>query len=59
MVALPLAYGAVRLMSGLMRMRTDETLTGAGLLGSHGVVITAIGSPTSFGEVRLTSAGTP
>ena len=56
-VALPLAYGAVRLMSGLMRMQTDETLTGAGLLGSHGVVVTAIGSPTSFGEVRLTLGG--
>ena len=56
-VALPLAFGAVRLMAGLMRMRTDETLTGAGLLGSHGVVVTAITSPTSFGEVRLTLGG--
>ncbi|WP_111765725.1 NfeD family protein [Nakamurella deserti] len=56
-VALPLAFGALRLMSGLMRMRTDETLTGAGLLGSHGVVVTAITTPTSFGEVRLTIGG--
>lgn len=56
-VALPLAWGAIRLMSGLMRMQTDETLTGAGLLGSHGVVVTAIASPTSFGEVRLTLGG--
>ncbi|MEO5835002.1 MAG: NfeD family protein [Nakamurella sp.] len=56
-VAVPLAFGAVRLVSGLMRMRTDETLTGAGLLGSHGVVVTPIAGPTSFGEVRLTLGG--
>lgn len=56
-VALPLAFGAIRLMSALMRMNTDETLTGAGLLGSHGVVVTPIAGPTSFGEVRLTIGG--
>jgi membrane protein implicated in regulation of membrane protease activity len=56
-VAVPLAWGAVRLMAGLMRMATDETLTGARLLGSQGVVVTAIASPAGFGEVRLTIGG--
>ena len=56
-VALPLAFGAIRLMSALIRMNTDETLTGAGLLGTHGVVVTPIAGPGAFGEVRLTLGG--
>lgn len=56
-VALPLAYGALRLTSGLMRMRTDETLTAHSVLGSQGVIVTAVTGPASFGEVRLTIGG--
>jgi len=54
--ALPLAWGAIRLTAGLMRMRTDPTLTEAGLAGSLGVVITPIPA-MGFGEVRIRSHG--
>ncbi len=54
--ALPLAYGAVRLTSGLIRMRTDPTLTEEGLPGALGTVITPIPA-VGFGEVRIRVAG--
>ncbi|GGL96390.1 hypothetical protein GCM10011594_15190 [Nakamurella endophytica] len=54
--ALPLAYGAVRLSSALFHMRTDPTLTDTDLLGSQGVVVTAIPA-AGYGEVRLSVAG--
>jgi hypothetical protein len=50
--ALPLAWGAIRLTAGLMRMRTDPTLTEAGLTGALGTVITPIPA-AGFGEVRI------
>ncbi|MEJ7648481.1 MAG: hypothetical protein WKF57_05425 [Nakamurella sp.] len=50
--ALPVAFGAVRLTAGLMRMRTDPTLTERDLEGTLGVVISSIPA-TGFGEVRL------
>lgn len=54
--ALPLAWGAIRLTSGLIRMRTDETLTEEGLRGALGIVITPIPA-SGFGEVRIRVAG--
>lgn len=55
-VAVPLAWGAVRLSRALRDMPTQETLTGHHLIGTHGVVVSAV--PTAgFGEVRLTVAG--
>ena len=54
--ALPVAFGALRLTAGLMRMNTDPTLTDNDLIGSHGTVITAIGAGR-LGEVRLRVGG--
>lgn len=54
--ALPLAYGALRLTSGLMRMRTDPTLSEGDLIGRLGQVITSIPSG-GLGEVRLSVGG--
>lgn len=54
--ALPIAWGAIRLSAGLMRMRTDATLTEGDLVGSQGVVITRI-DQDRLGEVRLRVAG--
>jgi membrane protein implicated in regulation of membrane protease activity len=55
-VALPLAWGAVRLSRGLRDMPTTETLTRHHLVGAQGVVLSAI-PPGGFGEVRLALAG--
>jgi membrane protein implicated in regulation of membrane protease activity len=55
-VAVPLAWGAVRLSRALRDMPTQETLTRHHLLGAQGVVITPVPSP-GFGEVRLSLAG--
>ena len=55
-VAVPLAWAAVRLSRGLRDMPTAETLTRAHLAGTQGVVVSAIPSP-GYGEVRLTVAG--
>jgi membrane protein implicated in regulation of membrane protease activity len=55
-VALPLAWGAVRLSRALKDMPTQETLTRHHLIGAQGVVISAVPSP-GFGEVRLSLAG--
>jgi membrane protein implicated in regulation of membrane protease activity len=55
-VAVPLAWGAVRLSRALQGMPTQETLTRHHLLGAQGVVISAVPSP-GFGEVRLSLAG--
>ena len=55
--ALPLAWCAIRLIASLMNMRTDATLTNAGILGAQGTVVTAISSAAAFGEVRLRIGG--
>ena len=55
-VAVPLAWGAVRLSRALRDMPTQETLTRHHLIGAQGVVVSAV--PVSgFGEVRLAVAG--
>jgi membrane protein implicated in regulation of membrane protease activity len=55
-VAVPLAWGAVRLSRALKDMPTQETLTRQHLIGAQGVVISAVPRP-GFGEVRLSLAG--
>ena len=55
-VAVPLAWGAVRLSRALKDMPTQPTLTRHHLVGAQGVVVSAVPSP-GFGEVRLTLAG--
>ncbi len=55
-VAVPLAWGALRLSRALKDMPTQETLTRHHLIGALGVVISAVPSP-GFGEVRLSLAG--
>jgi membrane protein implicated in regulation of membrane protease activity len=55
-VAVPLAWGAVRLSRSLRDMPTQETLTRHHLVGTQGVVVSAVPSP-GFGEVRLRIAG--
>jgi membrane protein implicated in regulation of membrane protease activity len=55
-IAVPLAWGALRLSRALKDMPTQETLTRNHLVGAQGVVISAVPSP-GFGEVRLSLAG--
>jgi membrane protein implicated in regulation of membrane protease activity len=55
-VALPLAWGAVRLSRALKDMPTQPTLTRHHLVGAQGVVVSAVPSP-GYGEVRLSVAG--
>ncbi|MPR00378.1 hypothetical protein GB931_21130 [Modestobacter sp. I12A-02628] len=55
-VAVPLALGAVRLAAVLRDMPTEPTLTTAHLLGTQGVVLSAI-PRGGLGEVRLTVGG--
>ena len=55
-VAVPLAWGAVRLSRALEHMPTQETLTRSHLVGAQGVVVSAVPA-TGFGEVRLALAG--
>jgi membrane-bound ClpP family serine protease len=55
-VAVPLAWGAIRLSRALTDMPTQETLTRHHLVGAQGVVVSAIPA-TGFGEVRLVLAG--
>jgi membrane protein implicated in regulation of membrane protease activity len=55
-VAVPLAWGAVRLSRALRDMPTQETLTRHHLIGAQGVVVSAVPSP-GYGEVRLALAG--
>ncbi|WP_456600253.1 NfeD family protein [Blastococcus sp. SYSU DS0616] len=57
-VALPLAWGAVRLSRALRDMPTQETLTRHHLAGAQGVVVSAVPAG-GFGEVRLALAGQP
>lgn len=57
-VAVPLAWGAVRLSRALRDMPTQETLTRHHLAGSQGVVVSAVPAG-GFGEVRLALAGQP
>jgi membrane protein implicated in regulation of membrane protease activity len=55
-VAVPLAWGAIRLSRALKDMPTQPTLTRHHLAGTQGVVVSAV--PTAgFGEVRLAVAG--
>jgi len=54
--AIPIAWGAVRLTAGLMRMNTDPTLSEGDLIGRLGQVITAIPAG-GLGEVRLSVGG--
>ena len=56
-LAVPLAYGAVKLTRSLSNMRTDRTLTDEDLVGALGVVITPI-PQTGYGEVRVKLNGT-
>ena len=46
-VSIPLAWGAVRLSRGLRDMPTTETLTRHHLVGSQGVVVSAVPSAAS------------
>lgn len=55
-VAVPLAWAAVRLSRALRDMPTAETLTRHHLIGTQGVVVSAVPSP-GYGEVRLAVAG--
>ncbi|SDP28561.1 hypothetical protein SAMN05660199_03579 [Klenkia soli] len=55
-VALPLAAGAVKLASGLRDMNTSPTLSSGDLLGTQGVVVSAVPAG-GFGEVRLSVHG--
>jgi membrane protein implicated in regulation of membrane protease activity len=55
-VAVPLAWGAVRLSRALTDMPTQETLTRHHLVGAQGVVVSAVPA-SGFGEVRLSLAG--
>ena len=55
-VAVPLAWGAVRLTRALRDMPTQETLTRHHLVGAQGVVVSAVPTP-GYGEVRLSLAG--
>lgn len=57
LLALPLAYGAVRLTRSLSNMRTDRTLTDDDLVGALGVVVTPI-PQAGYGEVRVALHGT-
>lgn len=57
-VAVPLAWAAVRLSGALTNMPTQETLTRHHLPGAQGVVVSAVPG-TGFGEVRLMLAGQP
>lgn len=56
-LALPLAYGALRLARSLSQMRTDRTLTEADLVGALGTVITSI-PQNGYGEIRVHLSGT-
>jgi membrane protein implicated in regulation of membrane protease activity len=55
-VALPLAAGAIKLASSLRDMNTSPTLTSGDLLGSQGVVVSAVPSG-GYGRVRLALHG--
>jgi membrane protein implicated in regulation of membrane protease activity len=55
-VGLPAAWAADRLMRAAVNMSTDATLTSADLVGTSGVVITAVPAG-GYGEVRLAVAG--
>ena len=55
-LAVPLAWGAVRLARALHDMPTTETITRHHLAGTQGVVVSAIPA-AGLGEVRLALAG--
>ncbi|WNV75631.1 NfeD family protein [Geodermatophilus sp. DSM 44513] len=55
-LAVPLAWATVRLSRGLRDMPTAPTLTRSDLVGTQGVVVSAVPAP-GYGEVRLVLAG--
>ncbi len=55
-LAVPLAWGAIRLSRALNDMPTAETLTRHHLAGAQGVVVSAVPA-AGLGEVRLSLAG--
>ncbi|MGY1744684.1 NfeD family protein [Blastococcus sp. SYSU D00695] len=55
-LAVPLAWGAIRLSRAFRDMPTTETLTRHHLAGTQGVVVSAVPAG-GYGEVRLTVAG--
>ncbi len=55
-LAVPLAWAAVRLSRGLRDMPTAVTLTRSSLVGTQGVVVSDVPTP-GYGEVRLVVAG--
>lgn len=55
-LAVPLAWGAIRLSRALRDMPTTETLTRDHLAGAQGVVVSAVPA-AGYGEVRLSLAG--
>jgi membrane protein implicated in regulation of membrane protease activity len=57
-VAVPLAWAAVRLSRSLQDMPTQETLTRHHLVGTQGVVVSAVPA-SGYGEVRLVVEGQP
>ncbi|GAA2367887.1 NfeD family protein [Dactylosporangium salmoneum] len=56
--ALPTAWVATRLSRMAMNMRTDATPTQLDMIGTTGVVVTAI-TGSAFGEVRISLGGQP
>ncbi len=56
LAAIPAAWLAIRLTRAVMHMRTDPTLTRQDLIGSTGVVVSAVPAD-GYGEVRLSVAG--
>ncbi|MEV6931514.1 NfeD family protein [Dactylosporangium sp. NPDC051485] len=56
--ALPTAWAATRMARMAMNMRTDATPTQLDMIGTTGVVVTAIAG-NAFGEVRISLGGQP
>lgn len=57
-IAVPAAYGTVRLARAAERMRTDGTPTRLDLVGRPGVIVTPIPAQ-GYGEVRISMGGQP
>lgn len=57
-VAVPAAFGTLRLARAADRMRTDATPTRVDLVGRPGVIVTAIPAQ-GYGEVRIHLGGQP
>jgi membrane-bound ClpP family serine protease len=57
--AVPTGWLAFRLSRAARTMRTDATPTRQDLVGSLGVIVTAVPAGTGFGEVRILLGGQP